>query len=222
MGLAHHSVNLIDAAFELWDRRASIEVMPLTRLAFESSITCQWVNLVEEDARNALVREDARQRKNLADSLRKCEDAEERALAETLTIADTTGLETSSVDQSRSFEKLTSDLRNGEQLYVHYRLLSAFSHPGMTLPQMYWDYHDGDDQLEFGENPDLADPAPWATLAAQSLILAVDPVSCFLEDKTLRKLNRGIASRYELKHSLELSDKFYQRRRKHREKVRKK
>lgn len=119
--------------------RLTVAHAPLIRSMFETTMTLAWVDEVDDSAQ-ALMTEEARQRRNLARNLRELGDAENAAK---IRHQEDQELDTSSLAQARYFEQLAKDV-GLEGAYTTYRVLSGLAHPSIQVADSYLDAEDGD------------------------------------------------------------------------------
>ncbi|WP_430336264.1 hypothetical protein [Rhodococcus sp. ACT016] len=126
-GLAAHAYRTGEVAAQLICDGQWLEAAPLVRLSFECAITAQWSALVP-DGVQALLNEDYRSRRLMADTLRQSRSWAASGL-EVPTPGDEDH-ESFSNAQARSFKQMCDDLEpGGVEAYSCYRTMCWFSHP---------------------------------------------------------------------------------------------
>ncbi|TQM96086.1 hypothetical protein FB476_0946 [Ornithinimicrobium humiphilum] len=113
--------------------------MPIVRAILESAMTVLWVDKVE-DAAAAFLNEEIRQRNNLQNTLR--ETPWFAAHADQVAHAGDDPQPTSAAEEARRFNRLLERL-GAQDFYAFYRLLSAVTHPSVTLTDCYLEGDDG-------------------------------------------------------------------------------
>ena len=155
---AHHSAT---AALQLLQQGRSLVAMPLVRMTYECAIDAHWVSQ-EPDAAKAFMNEDMRQRRNLAQQLRKASGLGHLAAPIEAQLLDE--LETNS--NARHFSTICADLSpGGDDAYAAYRMMSQYSHPSILIADAY--VLEGDDAFTVSHRPhDQPDAKSWAFIIA--------------------------------------------------------
>lgn len=170
--LAAHVHRLADAALILMEADRPLEAMPLVRLAFESAITAMWLAQNEEGGR-ALVNEFSRQQRATRQSLSKSKNPAFAAQELDLSYVDAPDLHSYSSAQARAFQQMCEDFNGGADLYIYYRLMSAFSHPGLRVIEEYILPSDEGDDVKGLLNVSRFSPsAMWLFFIAASVVWA--------------------------------------------------
>lgn len=135
-GFVAQAVNLSRAVLVLHQAQMDFQAVPLIRATLECAVVSCWLALYPEKT-PALVYAHSKKRKTLLTSLIKEGFDGEPGLAETLETMDR--LEPDSDPVGGSLEQQCNALLNGSQIYMMYRTLSAYSHPGNALADEYID-----------------------------------------------------------------------------------
>jgi hypothetical protein len=171
-GLAAHVHRLARAALLLIDQEMVLEALPLVRSAFETALTCAWIN-EQPDALPALRNKEDRQWSALVDTLSRPAwrtDDETKARWAALSHEPES---TSSNQPIRYFKQLCDDLlQAGDQAYGLYRIMSASVHPTINLISRYLREPDeGHANLSHIPSPDPS-PELWVLLLGGSMVWA--------------------------------------------------
>lgn len=170
--LAAHVHRLGGAALMLSDAERPLEAMPLVRLAFESAITAMWLAQNEEGGR-AFVNEFGRQQRAMRQALLKSSNPTFASGGNDLPYVDASDLHSNSDVQARAFQQMCEDFNGGTDLYIYYRLMSSYSHPGVRLVEEYIvPTDDGDDVKGLLNVPRFSPNGMWLFMLAASLIWA--------------------------------------------------
>lgn len=171
-GLAAHVHRLARAYLLLHAQGMTLEAMPLLRAAFETALTCAWVDEMP-DALPALTDEAHRQWAALAATLsgpRWPMDDETRAVWRAVVHQPAT---TSSFGAAKHFQRLCDDLvQAGDQAYGLYRIISSEVHPTLGVIHRYL-RPPGEAHVNLSLVP-APDPAPgrWLFLLCASMVWA--------------------------------------------------
>ena len=173
LGLGAHVFSASAQATVLLDPGNGMVAGPLVRLMFEAGVTAVWV-AEHEGAWQGFFNESSRQKRNLLKGMASVVPGEDLdQLNIDLELDDTHD------DPARHFERRCHEFTRGEQLYAHYRMLSAVCHAGAVLSDPYLSVAPNGQVTGFHENPDPAlDPHQIFTwLAGVSLHFAVSAVA---------------------------------------------
>lgn len=134
-GLAAYTHDCLEAYLLLIESRHTLPAVALVRAGFEASLTCMWLVQLR-GAPEALLREELRQRRLLAEAIKKARpDVDLQVLAE---IARDSFEAPPSESSARVFQGICDDLTpGGPAAYWHYRALSGLAHPSVTLADRY-------------------------------------------------------------------------------------
>lgn len=171
-GLAAHVHRLARAYLTLYRNGMVLEAMPLLRAAFEAAITCAWANEMP-DALPALENENHRRWKALVDTLsgpRWPVDEETRSRWQAVSREAGT---TSSDGSARIFQRLCDDLvQGGDQAYGLYRIMSADTHPTLSVVFRYL-RPPGPSHVNLSPEPTPdSTPERWLLLLCASMVWA--------------------------------------------------
>lgn len=129
---AHHAAKLGRAILTLDETGSGAELVPLVRFLLECGVTAAWL-LVTDGSGQTLIRDGAEQRRKALAKLSALGENVSPGYEQALnTLAD---LESAS--KSYQVEQRCNTLRGGEQLYVLFRVLSAESHAGLGIADLY-------------------------------------------------------------------------------------
>lgn len=134
-GLAAHAYRTGEVASQLITDGLWLEAASLVRLSFECAITAQWTALVPDGAQ-ALLNEDYRSRRTMAETLRQSDSW----AASWLDVPDPADEDHESFSnaQARSFKQMCDDLEpGGAEAYTYYRTLCWFSHATNYVADRY-------------------------------------------------------------------------------------
>lgn len=201
-GLAAHVHRLAEAYLLLYAQGMTLEAMPLLRGAFETALTCAWV-----DALPALTDEAHRQWVALTATLsgpRWPVDEETREAWRAVAHEPAT---TSSSGAARHFQRLCEDLvQAGDQAYGLYRIVSAEVHPTLGVIHRYL-RPPGTAHVNLSLVP-APDPAPgrWLLLLCASMVWAGRAFDHHDRARTRRGELRSAAKTLKVPESLVLSN----------------
>jgi hypothetical protein len=148
LGLVAHAHRMGHAVAHLVDAGFTIETAPTVRSIYEHGLTAQWMAQYGGNASLGVLKEEVRQRGAAATlieslpSVRNLPGAEEvlQGLREDLVVPGT-----EADGSARYFWRLCQDLDEGS-LYLTYRVLSGYAHPGTTTAGFY---------RQVGDEPEL-------------------------------------------------------------------
>ena len=144
----------------------------LIRSALESSVTAAWL-AGNPEAIYGVLAENLRQRVNLSKKMAEAASEILREGSSRIAHIDDDKITTTSESAGRNFEARCRDLQGGNEVYIHYKVLSSMVHPGADLFDFYLER---DDQLPSGCRL-LMDPQPlghlsWVYIGIASMIWA--------------------------------------------------
>jgi hypothetical protein len=171
-GFAAHVHRLARAALLLIDQEMVLEALPLVRSAFETALTCAWIN-EQPDALPALRNKEYRQWSALVDTLsRPAWRTDDETKAQWAALAHEPE-STSSNQPVRYFKQLSDDLvQAGDQAYGLYRILSANVHPTIGVIRRYLrEPNEEHAILSHIPSPD-SNPELWLLLLGGSMVWA--------------------------------------------------
>lgn len=198
LAFANHVHRLAPRIVDLLEDGLLLEATPLLRLAYETSITAQWLWLFP-DAIAAFANEGMRQRRAVAETLRKTTfaSATEMAAAVTKDLPDDR-VPSNSDPAGKHFYQRCLDMKEaGEDAYALYRLLSQYSHPSMYLSDFYLRRLPDESlpSLEFNEAAQLDTHLSWAHLTCACLVWAGRAVDMADRQRPRREQLRSAAKR---------------------------
>ncbi|WP_434177122.1 DUF5677 domain-containing protein [Brachybacterium conglomeratum] len=190
MAYATHVPETARLIIEYLPDRLTVAHAPLIRSIFEKTMTLAWVDEVDDGA-EALMTEEARQRRNLARCLMEIGDAENAAM---IRHQEDQELDTSSLAQGRYFEQLTKDI-GLENAYTTYRVLSSLAHPSIQVADSYLDSEDGDQLFLRSRGRALSHGAKdgWGYLIAMCLVWSGYVANYLDPNRTRRSELRRVA-----------------------------
>jgi len=142
-GLSNHVHRLGPPAMRMMEDGLAIESFPLIRAMYEGALTAVWL-AQNTDAAAAFVNRETDSRAALADTLAKAQEPWFRDRADDFR-GDLTKMDSASNAQAKHFEQLCNDLNpGGADAYVHYRLLSRYSHAAPEIVDRYVMLGDGE------------------------------------------------------------------------------
>ncbi|NVM96077.1 DUF5677 domain-containing protein [Arthrobacter wenxiniae] len=164
----NHAVNLMRTVIELSEKDRMLQAMPLIRLMVENAMTAIWLYLEPSNA-TAIIKEGFRQR---------------RAAFENLVETEAEGFDHSDIDEIDgilatldinlpSFEQRCRHIVGGLQIYIHWRLLSTYSHAGMGLGDFYLEEITDRPGLAFAPDAKIQGHESWLGTALCMLVAAM-------------------------------------------------
>lgn len=213
-GLARHvheTARGIDMLVKAGQANAAV---PLVRVAYESALTAAWlVQSSGDHGVKALLHEHARTRLALKkDSMKALSDvfrsgADEIADVDPEIFKDTR-------DSARQFYQLCLDLApGGQDAYIHFRLLSAYSHASVDVVELYLHPIEPENRLPaFRAEPRAAFPNDTLLFfTAASMVWSGRAYSYLTHDRRHRAVLRQSAQLLEINSELQLSRNYRQR-----------
>src|SRR5207253_474506 len=138
--------------------------IPLVRVAYEASITAQWV-VQTIDGTQAFINEDLRQRRNQVKTLEAAASTVFREAAPGVAAQLIAELETQA--SARRFDEVCDDLTpGGKDAYATYRAMSHLSHSTVLVVDQYLQPTDAGPGLALRMEPDEPDAPTWAAILA--------------------------------------------------------
>lgn len=187
--------------------------IPLVRLAYESAMNVSLlVQSLNQHGVDAFLKEYSRQRAALQSSAAKSPSDIFREGA-----PDVSGVDGSAFSNTRDtvqyFERICMDLTpGGPDAYLWYRFLSAYSHPGVSVTDLYFEHIDQPGFPLFHSKANEALPeGALLFFTAASLLWSARAYSYLTHDKDDRNLLRAIGRRLGVTDSLDLSQTYRQR-----------
>ncbi|MBF6574147.1 hypothetical protein [Nocardia farcinica] len=208
LGLSLHTHRLGALILDLLEREtAMVLVLPNLRACYEAAVTSHWI-AQSTDAAVAAFNEEVRQRRNLSRTLSKASIPLQEH-ADRIAHADLPDEQTSSSVQAKSVEKMLEDFDNvGTDAYAYYRLLSWYSHAGVSLVDQYLDE---DPATAFALRLEPKQPIPSEAaiyLIACCLVWAGSAARYVQKDPTRRRKElRDVAKTLGISPDLHLSSK---------------
>lgn len=171
--LAHHAVQLGRALLSIDDAAPGVVVLPTVRLIFECGVTCSWL-LLTPRAGTTLLRDGAKARKIALDELVNQGVEGGPGLAQAERTLERLGVDLGNT-AAASMQYRCLALHDGPRLYSIYRILSGFSHAGMTLVDE-WISEDERSPigLSFDPDPSFDTRSNWLAIASVMLFQAVN------------------------------------------------
>jgi hypothetical protein len=217
LGFAAEVVTLSGTIIELLDKKRSVEALPLIRVSYEAAITGQWVSGLGVDAAKALVNEYARQRRALRHDLQRV-PSNLASYAEEIAGIEMEDLETASGAQARNLRQLMDDFQYGKEMYIYYRLMSEYSHAGVSAVDLFFKKAPTETELPtFTYEPNQPDRALWGFFTLMCLCQAVHPVARLLSDRSLVRTIETLAGQHNIRVRLNRSGHYFERMQKYRE-----
>lgn len=134
-GLIEHTLTLTSSAMFLLDNAMQPAAMPLIRAAFEHAITAQWAHLHPAGIEGFIAEANRNQRNFVAAASRT-----PRAPEEVHEILETFSDATQPPAAARRFEEMCKQFDPTGELYLVYRYLSGWVHPGAATIHNYSKY----------------------------------------------------------------------------------
>lgn len=188
LGLATH-VHETARVLRTWmPEQLTVVQMPLVRATYESTLTAVWCDEVD-DAANAMLNEEGRFRRRLADTLGKSQSG--LPFAEAIALEEWTDLETSSRDEAKWFERLAERVAL-DNAYGYYRILSNYSHPSTRVTSEY--VAAIDDSVQLRRSPKPLASFGWSAVVACCLVWA-GTVASYCDPTRSRRSELRVAAR---------------------------
>lgn len=203
--LAAHVHLLVDEVLTLLDDARDLAALPLLRLAYESTITAQWM-AHNPEAGLAAANEEIRTQRALRLASEKSVQFGPK-LSDWVP-SDLTVDGVSSDAQARNFEQRCADLvPDGGTLYVFYRILCKYSHPtGFVMDRFVTVGDEGIESLHAVAIPPVnSDRGLWTFLAVMCLVWAGRAVDFIQPEHPRRSQLRLVARQIGALEHLELS-----------------
>lgn len=186
LGFASEVVTYSGTILEVVDKGRPLEAIPMIRAAYEAGVIAQWVEMVGADAAIAVTNEYQRKRSALSRTLQESKSEVLRNAAPTIAGASASTMPSHSNAQAKSFEALTRDFLNGKEIYVYYRMMSDYAHPGIgSIDQYFQPPSDGQATPVFSYQPRQPDRSLWFYFSVLSLCTAVRPLAKMIPDSHL-------------------------------------
>lgn len=135
-GLTAHTHALARAVIALDEGDHEAGIAPLVRQAMECAMTAVWLELAGYPAVLTVLHEQTRQQRNLIDEFVKAGQVANNDVAERLAADLQAALQSTSTAGSK-FQERCSEISGGANIYALYRALSATSHAGASVVDLY-------------------------------------------------------------------------------------
>lgn len=135
-GLTAHAHALARSVLALDAEDLDAGIVPLVRQAMECSTTAMWLELTGYPAVLTVLDEQSRQQRNLFDEFVKSGQLHDDGALESLEADLKSGLQSAS-KAGRAFHERCSEISGGATIYAVYRALSATSHAGASVVDLY-------------------------------------------------------------------------------------
>ena len=213
IALTAHTHRLAGAVGVLIDAGFDVETAPMVRSVLEHGVTAQWIVQCGNDAMFEMVDEETRQRLNIANLVEEVQEV--MGLAGAGEIIRGLGEEISSEQtaahvNARGLDKLCDDFRGGKSIYLTYRVLSSYVHPGPTISGMYV-ASEQPPAVQLEPNRD-ADPGGWLYPTCAGLVWAARAVDILNPERPRRLELRAAARTLGIPEVLTASDAGWLRR----------
>lgn len=188
-------------------------MIPLVRLAYESALNVSLlVQSLEQHGVDAFLYEYSRQRAALQKNAARSPSEVFREGAPDVSGTDGSPFKDSN-DSVQHFYQVCEDLTpGGPDAYLYYRLLSAYSHPGVSVTDLYFVDNDQPGLPTFlGEAKEALPEGMLLFFTAASLLWSARAYSYLTRDVDGRDLLRSIGRRIGVADSLTLSDTYHRR-----------
>ncbi|MDP3951153.1 hypothetical protein [Microbacterium sp.] len=212
-GLACYVFDTGKAISTLHAARQINAMIPLVRLAYESALNVSLlVQSLDQHGVDAFMHEYSRQRAALQLSASRSPSEVFREGA-----PDVSGIDGSpfkdSHDSVRHFHQICEDLTpGGPDAYLYYRLLSAYSHPGVGVTDLYFEDNGQPGLPTFlGEAKEALPGGMLLFFTAASLLWSARAYSYLTRDQADRDFLRSVGRRIGVADSLALSDDYRRR-----------
>lgn len=208
-GLASHAYRTGEAAARLIRDGLWLEASPIIRTSFECAITTQWAAQVP-DGVQALLNEDYRSRRHMADTLKQSEAWAASGL-EVPTTADEDH-ESFSNAQARNFKQMCDDLSpGGVEAYSYYKTLCWFSHATNYVIDHYTNLYesDGSYRITLRRTPRVSEDNAYTVqyFNAAALVWAASALDFLDADKAHEAQIAALAEKVHVTPKLMLTDK---------------
>lgn len=193
-GLRQHVLRLGAVVIELYRRDLTLEASALVRQMYECAITAQWATDSLESI-PAMTNESIRQRRALAESMRRSTSQVFRENADEIAHIHDEKSETIANDQAKSFAARCNALEGGAHAYAIYRALSAYCHASTQLVDEYIIVKSEKSDPIFRIEPRGFDHDSWLYLAVASMLWATRAFDVLDRDHPHRSYLRSLARR---------------------------
>lgn len=212
-GMACYVFDTSKAIMTLHSSRQLNATVPLVRLSYESAMNLSLlVQSLKQHGVDAFLKEYSRQRAALQSTAARSPSDIFRDGAPDITDVDGTRFENTS-DTIRYFERVCLDLTpGGVDAYLWYRFLSAYSHPGVGVTDLYFETSDEPGLPPFHST--AKDALPEGVLlyfTAASMLWSARAYSYLTNDRDDRDFLRTIGRTLGVADSLALSNAYHQR-----------
>lgn len=194
-----------------------VQAMPLVRMAYECALKQNWVYLTGEDAPRAISNLYGRGRKSMRLTMRESKIPYLIEASDTIAGTDQAEVETNSFEQAKNFERMVEDFDGGNDLYTYYRMLSEYSHPSVTVADLYLtspDPYESNGMPIFSSTPSEFPSKLIAYFAVFSACRALYAFTTTMKEHEAKNPIRRIAKECEVTLDMKLSDKPVKRRQK--------
>lgn len=209
--LASHVHRLADSALLLTHEGHNIQTIPLIRAAYETALTTQWLAQAG-DGIEAVMNKWMRSRQVLGEEMSKMSLEHLQEIGADILAQDlVTARRTASEPQGRRFQRLCEDFRGGDELYVHYRGMSAYVHPSERVADEYASVGN-DGSIAFQSAPkfnqkDSSGFRAWLFMLTWSVLLAARAYDFIDKSKTSRSMLRDFGRQLGVPSELHLTEK---------------
>jgi hypothetical protein len=213
--LTAHTHRLAGAVGALIDAGFDVETAPMVRSVLEHGVAAQWIVQYGNEAMFGMVDEETRQRLNIANWVEEVQEV--MALAGVGEIIrglreEISSEQTAAHINARRLDQLCDDLHGGKSIYLTYRVLSSYIHPGPTISGMYV-ASEQPPAVQLEPRRD-ADPGAWLYPTCAGLVWAARAVDILNPGHPRRKQLRAAAGTLGIPEVLTISDAGWLRRQK--------
>jgi len=169
---AHHAVRMARTLLIVDDATEGAETAPIVRLILECAVTAAWL-LLTDGSGESMIRKGSEERKKALQEIAGLGMDVDLSLQEALAKIDE--LEEAGVSKAWVFEQHCKALQDGGTVYALYRVLSAESHAGLRIADLYCvaDEHNPIGVTFAGDLPDEARVSSLG-IAASLLFVAIN------------------------------------------------
>lgn len=210
--LAAHAHRLARVVAVLIDQGFAVETAPTVRSVLEHGLTVHWIVQYGNDAMFGIVNEECRKRLNAAKTIEELQQVMTLEAGEIVEgLREEINSEKTGADMSaRRLDKLCGDFRGGKAVYLAYRRLSDYTHPGPVISSMYVE---GEQPLVTRLEPDrAAAPGGWLYHTCVGLVWAARAVDMLDHNHPRRQQLRGAARTLGIPLELAISEETWVRR----------
>lgn len=212
-GMACYVFDTARAIMALHNTEHINAMVPLVRLSYESAMSLSLlVQSLNQHGVDAFLQEYSRQRAALQSTAMRSPSEIFRDDAPNITGVDGTAFLNTN-DNFGRFERVCTDLApGGVDAYLWYRLMSAYSHPGLGVTDLYFEQSDSPGLPPFHAKANEALPrGVLLFFTSASMLWSARAYSYLTHDRRDRDLLRLIGRRIQVADSLDLSPEYHQR-----------